>query len=454
MFLIFTFIFLTGAKKAREVVFSVLHDACVDGDLSITEALDAAKDIFAENAKRFYKINVAVKSFDSKNVISPNFVKIETNTPQRDVVLVRLVWVDASGQHRCRVIPEKRFKDSVKKNGVGLTVACMAMSSATDGPAVGTNLSAVGEIRLIPDLSTKCRIPWATQEEMVLADMYLKPGEAWEYCPKEALRRVSKVLKDEFNLVMNAGFEIEFFLLKSVLREGKEEWVPFDTTPYCSTSSFDAASPLLHEVVAALESLNITVEQLHAEAGKGQFELALGYTECTVAANNLIFTREVIRAVARKYGLLATFVPKYALDDIGSGSHVHVSLWDNGKNVFMAYGGSSHYGMSKVGEEFMAGVLNHLPSILAFTAPIPNSYDRIQPNTWSGAYKCWGKENREAPLRTACPPGVMDDVVSNFEIKAFDGCANPYLGLAAVIAAGIDGLRGHLNLPDPIGKTA
>ncbi|CAK9134024.1 unnamed protein product [Ilex paraguariensis] len=116
----------------------------------------------------------------------------------------------------------------------------------------------------------------------------------------------------------------------------------------------------------------------------------------------------------------------------------------------MAYGGSSHYGMSKVGEEFMAGVLNHLPSILAFTAPIPNSYDRIQPNTWSGAYKCWGKENREAPLRTACPPGVMDDVVSNFEIKAFDGCANPYLGLAAVIAAGIDGLRGHLNLPDPI----
>ncbi|CAK9134025.1 unnamed protein product [Ilex paraguariensis] len=278
--------------------------------LSITEALDAAKDIFAENAKRFYKINVAVKSFDSKNVISPNFVKIETNTPQRDVVLVRLVWVDASGQHRCRVIPEKRFKDSVKKNGVGLTVACMAMSSATDGPAVGTNLSAVGEIRLIPDLSTKCRIPWATQEEMVLADMYLKPGEAWEYCPKEALRRVSKVLKDEFNLVMNAGFEIEFFLLKSVLREGKEEWVPFDTTPYCSTSSFDAASPLLHEVVAALESLNITVEQLHAESGKGQFELALGYTECTVAANNLIFTREVIRAVARKYGLLATFVPK------------------------------------------------------------------------------------------------------------------------------------------------
>lgn len=80
------------------------------------------------------------------------------------------------------------------------------------------------------------------------------------------------------------------------------------------------------------------------------------------------------------------------------------------------------------------------------------SYDRIQPNTWSGAYQCWGKENREAPLRTACPPGVRDGLVSNFEIKSFDGCANPHLGLAAVIAAGVDGLRNHLLLPEPVGK--
>ncbi|KAL7206909.1 hypothetical protein ACSBR2_019585 [Camellia fascicularis] len=144
--------------------------------------------------------------------------------------------------------------------------------------------------------------------------------------------------------------------------------------------------------------------------------------------------------------------PRYALDDVGSGFHVHLSLWENGKNVFMPSGGHSKHGMSKVGEEFMAGVLNHLPSILAFTAPLPNSYDRIVPNMWSGAYQCWAKENREAPLRTACPPGVPNGVVSNFEIKAFDGCANPHLGLAAIIAAGIDGLRRHLSLPKPIGK--
>ncbi|XVF07814.1 hypothetical protein REPUB_Repub06bG0172400 [Reevesia pubescens] len=438
-----------GAKRAREVVFSVLRDSCIDRDLSIAEAIEASKDIFAQNAIQLYKIDLGRKLVDPKPSESPSYM-IGINVPEHSVSLVRIIWVDASGQHRCRVVQRKRFEDVVKKYGVGLTCACMAMSSAIDGPADGTNLTGTGEIRLMPDLSTRREIPWKKQEEMVLADMHLKPGEAWEYCPREALRRVSKVLKDEFNLVMNAGFENEFYLLKKLERDGKEEWVPIDSKPYCSSSGFDAISTLFQEFVAALNSLNVAVEQLHAEAGKGQFEMALGHSVCTYAADNLIFTREVIRAVANKHGLLATFVPKYALDDIGSGSHVHLSLWQNGQNVFIASDASSQHGMSKVGEEFMAGVLDHLPSILAFTSPLPNSYDRIQPNTWSGAYQCWGKENREAPLRTACPPGIPNGFVSNFEIKSFDGCANPHLGLAAIIAAGIDGLRRHLHLPEPI----
>ncbi|XP_050384485.1 protein fluG [Argentina anserina] len=441
--------FYLGAKKAREVVFSVLCDACTDGDISISEAVEAAKDIFSQNAVQFYKMSLAVKS-SSVNSLSPNFVKVKSNDSKNHISFVRVFWADTSGQQRCRVVPAKRFHDVVTKNGIGLTFACMGMTSFTDGPADETNLTGVGEIRLMPDLSTKWRIPWVEQEEMVLANMHLKPGEAWEYCPREALRRVSKILKDEFNLAMNAGFENEFFLLKNILRDGREEWVPFDSTPYCSPSSYDAASPLFNEVLTALQSLDISVEQLHAESGKGQFEMVLGHTACLHAADNLIYTREVIRAIARKHGLLATFMPKYALDEIGSGAHVHLSFWQNGQNVFMASDGSSQHGMSKIGEEFMAGVLYHLPAILAFTAPIPNSYDRIQPNTWSGAYKCWGKENREAPLRTACPPGIQAGLVSNFEIKSFDGCANPHLGLAAILAAGIDGLRKHLCLPKPI----
>uniref|UniRef100_A0A803QZE4 GS catalytic domain-containing protein n=2 Tax=Cannabis sativa TaxID=3483 RepID=A0A803QZE4_CANSA len=434
-----------GAQKSREVIFSVLRDACIDGDLDIHEAVQAAKDIFAENSIRFYKLKLPVKSSGSANTISAS--PTNTNIALSGIRLVRILWVDASGQQRCRVVPSARFQDTIQRNGVGLAFAAMGMPSFTDGPVEESKLTATGEMRLVPDLSTRKIIPWETREEMVLADMCLKPGEPWEYCPREALRRVSKILKEEFNFVMNAGFENEFFLLKSVLREGKEEWVPFDFSPYSSTSSYDAASPIFHEIVAALDSLNIPVEQVHAESGKGQFEVVLGYGPCTLSADNLIFARETIRAIARKHGLLATFLPKYSMEDIGSGSHVHVSLFRDGKNVFM---GSSQYGMSKAGEEFMAGVLYHLPRLLAFIAPIPNSYDRLQPHTWSGAYQCWGRENKEAAVRAASPPGFPDGLVSNFEIKSFDGCANPHIGLAAILAAGIDGLRKHLSLPEPV----
>ncbi|KAK8666122.1 hypothetical protein V6N13_006274 [Hibiscus sabdariffa] len=279
-----------GVKHAREVVFSVLRDSCIDHDLSITDAIEASKDMFARNAIQFYKINIGMERLDLKARESPSCMSW-TNATEHSVSLVRILWVDASGQHRCRVVPKKRFDNVVKKNGVGLTFACMAMSSAIDAPADETNLTATGEIRLMPDLSTRREIPWKKQEEMVLADMHLRPGEAWEYCPRESLRRVSKVLKDEFNLAMNAGFENEFYLLKKLERDGKEEWVPIDSKSYCSSSEFDAISTLFQEIVAALNTLNVTVEQLHAEAGKGQYEMALGHTACTYAADNLIFTR-------------------------------------------------------------------------------------------------------------------------------------------------------------------
>ncbi|KAL5995194.1 hypothetical protein ACLOJK_025252 [Asimina triloba] len=400
-----------GAKRAREIVLAVLSDACDNGDLTTLEAVEAIEDIFKRNADCLYKMNRI--SDRSVKKINSHIMESTTKSKPEDIVFVRILWVDGSGQHRCRVVPAERFYKVVKHDGVGLTFASMGMSSFCDGPAEGTDLTAVGEIRLIPDLSTKQRLPW------------------------------------------------------------------------------------YYEVNAALEAMDIHIDQLHAESGKGQFEIALGYTECTRAADKLVYAREAIRSVARKHKLLATFVPKYfmtsydgfgiigkyllftstqytmfhwvhiiaksicfvtmsiylryALDDIGSGSHVHSSLWENGKNIFMAADGSkTRYGMSSIGEEFMAGVLHHLPSIFAFTAPLPNSYDRIQPNTWSGAYLCWGRENREAPLRTACPPGISNELVSNFEIKSFDGCANPYLGLASIMAAGLDGLRRKLKLPEPV----
>ncbi|KAF3643231.1 putative ethylene-responsive transcription factor-like [Capsicum annuum] len=287
-----------------------------------------------------------------------------------------------------RVIPRERLS-FVKQHGLGLSPACLAaLSSVSNAPAEDTKLTFTGIVRLIPDLSTRCKILWEKQQEMTLADMCIEPGKPWEYCPREVFRKVVKILKDEFDLV-------------------------------------------------------------HAETGKGQYEVVLGYTEASTAIISLIYEREVIKSVARQHGMMATFVPKYAEDEDGSGSHVHISLSRNGENVFMA-SGDSKYGMSKIGESFMAGVFNHLPAILAFTATHPLSYERMLPKTRNAAYVCWGKENTEARLRTASPPGIADGLVNHFEIKAFDACANPYLSLAAIILSGVDGLRKDLSLPKPV----
>ncbi|CAN6196302.1 unnamed protein product [Urochloa humidicola] len=439
-----------GARRARNIVYRVLSAACEDGDLSIPEAIGVVQAIFRGNALQLYKLNVTVNGSINHDAVSIANDNTSLSSLEKDVLFVRIIWVDASGLHRCRVLPAQRFYDITRNKGIALPLAIMGMPSFSDCPAEGTNLTSVGEMRLIPDMSTIVRLPWSRREEMVMANMQIRPGEAWEFCPRNVLWKVTKILLDEFNVTMMAGFENEFYLRRKSVRDGLEQWVPYDCTNYCSVSAFDFASSILQEIYSSLKASEIEVEQLHAEAGKGQFEVALKYILCTVAADKLIYAREIIKSVARKHGLLATFLPKPDLDDIGSGSHVHLSLWENDQNVFMGSSECNIHGMSKIGEQFLAGVYHHLPSILAFTTPHPNSYDRIQPNMWCGAYLCWGKENREAPLRTACPPGVPLDLVSNFEIKSFDACANPHLGLAAIVAAGIDGLRRCLKLPEPI----
>ncbi|XP_075095096.1 protein fluG-like [Nicotiana tabacum] len=436
--------FYLGAKKAREVVFKVLWDACIDGDLSITEALAAVNDIFAQNAKQFYKLDASSRYSDVESQSLSSSQKEELNGPLTDVKLVRLMWLDFSAQHRCRVVLQHRFYSSVKNHGLGLTVECIRLSSTSDNLSEEHSLPPSGEVRVVPDLSTKCRLPWARNQEMVLVDMLTEPGKAWQYCPRDVLRRFSKMLEDEFGLVMNIGIEVEFHLLKRVLKYEKETWVAIDRTSYCSTAAIDIASSVLEEAVASLQCLNIIVEQIHSEAGKGQFEIVLGYTDCDRAANNLIIAHEVVKGVARKYGLLACFTPRCWL-----GSHVHISLSKNGENVFTASEEPNRYGMSKIGESFVAGVLDHLRSICVFTMPITNSYERQIFKSRNSYYLCWGIECKELIVRACCPPGAAD-IVTNFEITTFDGTANPHLGLACIIIAGINGLRRRLPIPEPV----
>ena len=201
--------------------------------------------------------------------------------------------------------------------------------------------------------------------------------------------------------------------------------------------------------------------QLHPEGGPGQFELALSHSAALQAADALVFAREAVAAVAGQHGKLACFLPKVFPAAAASGLHCHVSLWRGDLNLLRhdppavaaatgdqaalppasasassSSGGGGNggpLGLAPDGESFLAGVLAHLPALLCFTTPSPNSFRRLQPRCWAGAYQCWGPGNKEAPLRLCAAPGSAAAASANCELKAFDATANPHLATAAMI---------------------
>jgi glutamine synthetase len=200
--------------------------------------------------------------------------------------------------------------------------------------------------------------------------------------------------------------------------------------------------------VAALEAQGLSVEQYYPELGHGQHEISIRHAEVLRAADNHIKLRETIRGVALDYGLFASLAPKPFPNQAGNGAHIHFSLWDEaGRNVFYDPGAAD--GLSAQGRQFMAGVLAHLPALVALTCPSFNSYQRLQPQSWSSAYSIWGHDNREAAVRVASP--FWSDVAgsTNLELKAADSSCNPYIALGGLLAAGLDGIERALDPGDP-----
>jgi glutamine synthetase len=182
--------------------------------------------------------------------------------------------------------------------------------------------------------------------------------------------------------------------------------------------------------------------QLHAESGPGQFEIPVYHREALAAADQQIVFRETVRAVAQRHDLIATFIPQLKGNAAGSGAHLHLSLWRGEENVTGDVKQPSS--LSAEMAAFVGGVLTHLPALMALTTPSTNSYRRIQPHSWSGAFACWGYANKEAAIRV--PPPTRDgQAVSHVELKTVDPTCNPYLALGAVLAAGLDGIDRKLE---------
>jgi glutamine synthetase len=352
--------------------------------------------------------------------------------------LVRFLWCGNDGTVRAKASGRRGLEGRLER-GIGVTVAMQAMNALDQlqpVPAMGP----VGEYRLMPALDSFRVLPYAPHCGAVLTDHAGLDGEPAPVCQRSFLRRMEARLADR-GLVLRAAFENEF----SLARREDGAYVPVDAALCFSTIAMTAAQDYAAALAAALEDQGLRLEQYYAELGHGQQEISTAHAPALQAADEQLLVRETIRGVAAQQGLVASLAPKPWPDNAGNGAHVHFSLWEGGRNRFYAQGG-----LSELARSFIAGVLEHLPALCGLTAPSYNSYHRIVPGYWAGAYGCWGYDNREAPVRVASPFRGAEEASTNAELKACDSSANPYLALGGLIAAGLDGVERGLEPPDPV----
>src|SRR5215207_6774171 len=341
-----------------------------------------------------------------------------------DTEWVRFVFVDHAGIPKTKAVHRDGFERRVRA-GVGLAKGVMALDpSGMLHPESG--LGPVGECRLVPDLSTLTPLPFAHGQAMVAVDMTEPDATTpWDGCPRSALKRgLGRLAERGCRSV--ASYEAEYYVW------GPDG--PLDRTPYAASFALTAAAEFVAELAETLEEMGIRPEQCHAEVGHGNLELSVGEAEALTVADRRVMVLEAIRGVAHAMGLQTTMAPKPYLDQAGNGHHLHVSLYALEDDTPVLFDASGK--LSAAGSRFVGGLLEHLPAIMAFTAPSPNSYQRLAPGMWSSAYACYGPDNREAAVRLASPVAGAVSATANVELKPMDVTANPYLALAAVLAAG------------------
>jgi glutamine synthetase len=361
-------------------------------------------------------------------------------TAARDagVRVVRFLYCDHSGVTRGKAIHVAHLATKLRE-GLGLTRAQMAIN-LLDQLIPIEGMEPVGEIRLVADPASFSVLPWTPSSASLLCDQLDHNRQNWGACPRSYLKEM--VARAEgLGLTIEATFENEFYLA----REEDGAYVPFDHAPVYSSIGLDLSAAVMHDILAALDRQGIVTEQAINEYGPGQQEISIRHAPAVRAADTQIKFRDTVRGVALQHGLLASFAPKPFPDAIGSGSHIHLSLWDREGRRNLLYDQQDPRGLSDTARRFIGGFLRHLPGLVALTCPSYNSYRRLQPHAWSSAFTAWGFDNREAAVRVASPFWGREEQTYNVELKAVDGSANPYIALGGLIASGLDGIERQLD---------
>jgi len=357
--------------------------------------------------------------------------------------LVRFLWCGNDGTVRAKASSMHGLAGRVE-SGIGVTVAMQAMNGLDQLQPV-EGMGPVGEIRLVPDAETFRVLPYAPRTGAVLVDQRTLDGGPAPVDQRAFARRMSDRLAER-GARLEVAFENEFTLAAPV--DG--EYVPVDSSLCFSTIGMTASQDYVDDLAGALDDQGIALQQYYAELGHGQQEISTDHAPAVQAADEQLLVRETIRGVAAARGLVASLAPKPWPEAAGNGCHIHFSLWDLDGDRNRFHDADAPDRLSDEGRAFLAGVLAHVPGLCGLTAPSFNSYHRIVPSFWAGAFTCWGHDNREAPLRLPSVFRGMEEASTNLELKAADATCNPYLAVGGVIAAGLDGLERGLEPPEPV----
>lgn len=348
---------------------------------------------------------------------------------------------DLSGHVKGKAFPVADMESRLKK-GIGwvpTNAQITAFNSIADTP-----FGALGDLLLIPDPEAEAKIDFqdgSPLEHFFLGDIRHTDGSPWACCLRGILKEALAALKTETGLELKSAFELEFQFTDDTLDYG----------PGFGLSGFREKKAFGSTYLGALRTAGVEPDSFLKEWGEQQYEVTMHPQTGVRSADHAVFMRELARATAQRTGENLTFTPVRDPDGVGNGVHIHMSFIDkDGKPATYDPGGPG--GLNENARHFVAGILHHAPALVAFTAASAVSYARLTPHRWSAAYNNLGYRDREATVRI-CPvvdlPGMDPAKQFNFEFRAADSAGSPYLQLAALVFAGLDGIRTRREPPVP-----
>ena len=355
---------------------------------------------------------------------------------ENGVKFIRLQFTDILGTLKNVAITDRQLEKALNNQ-------CMFDGSSING-FVRVEES---DMYLRPDLDTFVIFPWRPQQGKVarlICDVYMPDGTPFEGDPRYILKKaINKA--EAMGYTMNVGPECEFFLFE-VDNDGNPTLKTNDKGSYFDLGPIDLGENARRDMTLALEDMGFEIETSHHEVAAGQNKIDFKYADALVTADNVTTFKYVVKSIAQRHGLYATFMPKPLHGVNGSGMHVNISLIKDGKNAF--YNEEDQLGLSSVAYNFIAGVLKHIKEICPITNPLVNSYKRLVPDYEAPVYIAWSAKNRSPLIRVPSARGEG----TRIEFRSPDPSSNPYLVLACLLLAGLEGIKDNLEPPKCIDR--